>query len=651
MRTRLLIGAAVVVLFVVLYVLSRVFLLSGFLRLEDRSVRQNVGRALSAVSEELAQLDSVAKDWAPWDDTYRFAMDRNPAYVAANLLPSTFANLRLDLMLFLDSSGDVVYARAADRDAGAEVPFPRSLLGEISTNDLLLRHPDLRSGTTGILVLPEGALLVVSRAILTSLQEGPSSGSLIMGRFLNAREVQRLAEFIHLALVVRKAGESPLPLPKPESIVVSHLTGRTVAGLALLLDLYGKPAVVIEVDMPRDIYEQGKTTVLTMLISLGVVGIVFGAVFLLLLERQVLSRLADLGAAVRRAGSDLATRVAISERDELSALAGEINGMLDRIDETQGRLRESEAQYRSLFEQSRDPIYITTPAGEFVDINEAGIELFGYTSEEIRNLKAQQLYVNPKERERFQEEMTSAGFVREYAVRLRKKDGREMDCLLTTTARRAADGSVLDYRGIVRDITEKKRAEARLAYLATHDALTGLPNRAAFAERLALELAHAERNQTRVAVMLLDLDRFKEVNDSLGHAVGDELLQAVAERLSGGLRKSDTVARLGGDEFLVLLPGADHVERSLGVAQKIVHALEQPFVIAGREVRLTVSIGLALYPDDGRDADALIKNADTAMYRAKDRGRNTYERFSLGGDRAPGGGPVPAHSDGEGPPP
>ena len=111
------------------------------------------------------------------------------------------------------------------------------------------------------------------------------------------------------------------------------------------------------------------------------------------------------------------------------------------------------------------------------------------------------------------------------------------------------------------------------------------------------------------------------------------------------------MARLGGDEFLVLLPGADHVERSLGVAQKIVHALEQPFVIAGREVRLTVSIGLALYPDDGRDADALIKNADTAMYRAKDRGRNTYERFSRGGDRAPDGGPAPAHSDGEAPPP
>jgi diguanylate cyclase (GGDEF)-like protein/PAS domain S-box-containing protein len=304
-----------------------------------------------------------------------------------------------------------------------------------------------------------------------------------------------------------------------------------------------------------------------------------------------------------------------------------MNAMLGRLESAQNRIQESEEQYRSLFEQSRDAIYITTPEGRFVDLNQATLDLFGYSPTEMKSLNALDLYVDPKDRERFRAEVEKTGFVRDFAVQLRRKDGAPMDCLLTTTVRRAANGTVLEYRGLLRDVTAQKRAEARLQYVATHDALTDLPNRAAFSERLSLELAHAERDRLRLAVLLLDLDRFKQVNDSLGHAAGDELLHAVAERLKGALRKSDTVARLGGDEFLVLLPEVSRVEYALGVAQKIVDVLGRPFAVGGRDVRVTLSVGLAIYPDDGLDGDALVKSADLAMYKAKDRGRNTYERF------------------------
>ena len=178
------------------------------------------------------------------------------------------------------------------------------------------------------------------------------------------------------------------------------------------------------------------------------------------------------------------------------------------------------------------------------------------------------------------------------------------------------------------EITERKRAEEIIRHLAYHDALTGLPNRMLFNDRLNLELAHAQRNQQKLAVMLLDLDHFKDVNDTLGHNVGDKLLQAVGERLTSLLRKSDTVARVGGDEFILLVPDAARVQHATRVAVKILEAFREPFEFDDHKLHITTSIGIALYPDDGEDADTLMKNADIAMYRAKDQGRDNYQRYT-----------------------
>ena len=176
-------------------------------------------------------------------------------------------------------------------------------------------------------------------------------------------------------------------------------------------------------------------------------------------------------------------------------------------------------------------------------------------------------------------------------------------------------------------ITERERAEETIKHMAYHDPLTGLPNRRLFNDRLNLALAHAHRNQKKLAVMLLDLDQFKEVNDTLGHSVGDQLLQVVSERLTDLLRKDDTVARMGGDEFMLLLPEIAGGEGAAKVAQKVLEALREPFVLDSHELRITTSIGMVFYPDDGEDADTLVKNADIAMYRAKDQGRDNCQRW------------------------
>jgi diguanylate cyclase (GGDEF)-like protein len=184
------------------------------------------------------------------------------------------------------------------------------------------------------------------------------------------------------------------------------------------------------------------------------------------------------------------------------------------------------------------------------------------------------------------------------------------------------------YEEAQQELAERKRAEEIIRRLAYYDELTGLPNRVLFKDRLKLELAHARRNQQKLAVMLLDLDHFKEVNDNLGHPAGDQLLQAVGDRLTGLLRESDTIARMGGDEFLLILPEITQVEAAATVAHRILGAIRKPIMVDDHELRITASIGIAMYPDDSEDVDALVKNADIAMYRAKEAGRDNFQRYT-----------------------
>jgi diguanylate cyclase (GGDEF)-like protein/PAS domain S-box-containing protein len=176
----------------------------------------------------------------------------------------------------------------------------------------------------------------------------------------------------------------------------------------------------------------------------------------------------------------------------------------------------------------------------------------------------------------------------------------------------------------IEDITERKQAEEKIRQLAYYDTLTGLPNRKLFSDRLAVALAHAERNKQEVGVAMIDLDNFKSVNDTLGHDAGDLLLKAAAERLSSALRKEDTVARFGGDEFVLVLPDFNVIEDSEKVVQQIVDKFCKPFYINAKQLIVTTSIGIAVYPNDGADEGTLLKNADIAMYQAKQAGRARY---------------------------
>jgi diguanylate cyclase (GGDEF)-like protein/PAS domain S-box-containing protein len=177
----------------------------------------------------------------------------------------------------------------------------------------------------------------------------------------------------------------------------------------------------------------------------------------------------------------------------------------------------------------------------------------------------------------------------------------------------------------IEDITERRQSEEKIRQMAFHDSLTGLPNRKLFSDRLSIVLAHAQRNQKKVGIAMLDLDNFKDVNDTLGHDVGDILLKATAEQLSATIRKGDTVARFGGDEFVLILPDLEEIEDAIRVAQKIVERFRMPFLIDTHQLVVTTSIGIAIYPNDGTDEGILLKNADITMFQAKQAGRARYQ--------------------------
>ena len=312
---------------------------------------------------------------------------------------------------------------------------------------------------------------------------------------------------------------------------------------------------------------------------------------------------------------------------------------LEALESERKQMEEALTQERNLLQalidNIPDAIYFKDDKNRFIGVNKAKAELSGTTPENMMGKTDFDFFPQEQAKEAFADDSRVMESNRPMVSKIEKithADGTEHWFSVTKIPRHNEKGEVIGTMGISRDITTRKQQEKHLAYMATHDALTGLANRAVFSDYLALALAHAQRNRQKFPIMLLDLDNFKDVNDGLGHSVGDKLLQAAGDRIKGILRKADTVARTGGDEFLLLLPETTKTEDVDVVAQKILAAFQKPFLLDDHEVNTTTSIGIAIYPSDGEDDDTLMKNADIAMYRVKETGRNNYQYYAAAVD-------------------
>jgi len=301
------------------------------------------------------------------------------------------------------------------------------------------------------------------------------------------------------------------------------------------------------------------------------------------------------------------------------------------LDITERYLAEEALQiYANVFRHSGEAIMVTDRNNRIIDVNPAFTRHTGYTLEELRGQNPRVLSAGRTPPETYQDmwaALNGSGYWQGELVD-RKKDGSCYPKWVTISTMRDGAGVLSHYVASFVDITERKASEEHIQRLAHHDALTGLLNRFSIESRMAQALATAKRQGTQLMVMFFDMDRFKEVNDTMGHHVGDELLMEIARRLRDNTRESDIVARLGGDEFLVVLTGVNSIVSVAELADALRVSLGQPYITSAGAIRTTPSIGISIAPDDGTEVDALIKRADRAMYRSKNQGGNRVEFFS-----------------------
>ena len=297
-------------------------------------------------------------------------------------------------------------------------------------------------------------------------------------------------------------------------------------------------------------------------------------------------------------------------------------------------LKQNEEKFKELFNNAIDGIFIYSLSdegvpGKFIEVNDVACSKLGYTRDELLNMTPLDIAApeTALEIEKTIKKLLSHTNLSYEKIHI-TKSGQKIPIEINAHIFNWNKQKVV--QSIARDITERKRAEETIRRQAYYDVLTNLPNRPLFKDRLEQGMKNAHHNKQMLAIMILDLDRFKNINETLGHVLGDKLLVAVSERLLGILNENETIARFGGDEFALLLPQIGKVEEATEHAQKIIELLATPFKLNEHELHVTTSIGVAFYPDDGETSELVLKNAETAMYRAKDQGRNNYQLYASG---------------------
>jgi diguanylate cyclase (GGDEF)-like protein/PAS domain S-box-containing protein len=315
-------------------------------------------------------------------------------------------------------------------------------------------------------------------------------------------------------------------------------------------------------------------------------------------------------------------------RDETGTITGTLSSGEDITERKQ-----SESEMRlaaSVFDNSSEGIIITDPNSLILRVNRAFTDITGYSQQEALgnrpSILRSHLHDDGYYSQLWNELLESGNWQGE--IWNRRKSGEVHPVWQNITAVKDSEGNITQYISIFSDITERKMSEDRIRHLAHHDVMTALPNRVLFMERCEHALAHARREQQQLAVLFVDLDRFKHINDSLGHPVGDQLLKQIAHKFTQASREEDTIARLGGDEFIVLIEQIDSPKDVSTVARKLLSSIDESFSVAGHELFISASIGISIYPDNGTDVDTLIRNADAAMYRAKEMGRGNYQYYT-----------------------
>jgi diguanylate cyclase (GGDEF)-like protein/PAS domain S-box-containing protein len=633
-------------LITILFVTTQTLTYKKFNDLEDELINSNLRRSLNAVAGITSSLNILVADWANWDDTYKFVQDGNEDYIVSNLPVETFKSQQNNLIILLNSNKELVWGQYLPPGEEKLMPLVtgtkkllRSLIGDPHIN---------KDGTgfSGIISLHDTLFILSCKPVLTSNYAGPSTGWLIMAKAIDSETVEELRQRTELDLALFNNSSPSLPdslkngMKNNSGNKVFPLIEKTNDSLRCtgqLLDLKGNNVAFMVVTSPRNIYSSGMQVSRTLLMIILSSGALTGLLLLLLLENKILKRIANLNDQVISVqDTDSYSFTPLAGKDEISTLSRSILKMLhilrknfSELQEMQQFLTASEERYKTLFMNTGNACVVIS---EDIIIQLANQEFYTIMKipegESVENRLFSD-FIHPEELERmtkwhYLRRQSGAQPPRSYEIRYLDHNGRIRNGILTVALIPGTSNSSCS----LLDITDHKKAENELKQKAFYDSLTGLPNRQLFNDRLKHAIDNARRNQTIVGVLLLDIDEFKNVNDSLGHHAGDVVLQLIADRIGKSIRKSDTLARLGGDEFVIIVEAPQDTNCLFIIADKIIADFMTPYFVENHEFHLGVSVGITVYPDTGENAEELLKNADLAMYESKQKGKNRYHLYT-----------------------
>ncbi|HCP6189711.1 TPA: diguanylate cyclase [Pseudomonas aeruginosa] len=623
-----------------IWLLSESILLSRFDREDQQRLQEGATVLHNRLDFELKRHLDIVRTYAWWDASYDFIQRPNETFEQENLDHEMLDDLGFDFVLFLDDRGHLQLKQwsppAPDQRVlfGAPSASDQALLEALQQRAIRLGALDFRGRTdhslSELLLVDNLPTLLVSVPISNNQGSAPAKGAILAGYFLDRERLANLREQMQADLqpmpnIATDSTWKPLrsrsgsthnqALLSPRRFIGEHVQQVSVQ----YLSSSGEPQLRFDITKKRLLYIQGEKAInfflgASLLVALGAFLVGY-----LALELWVLRRVQRLNREVAEVGRNAhSIRLSDFGNEELGQLAGEMNQMLERLEH-------SEARDRAILQSMRDGYFEMDVDGVILTVNPALCQLLGQTRETLIGHPYYELLGEDdlaRARQPFQRAMQS-GAGKTFAIPLQRADGSLGYFEATVSLIHDLQGELRGYRGIVRDVSDQIAYQQQLLEMAYRDPLTGLGNRKAFDEQLGQALLRAGSGGSELALLYLDLDRFKEVNDRFGHDIGDALLRTVAERVRSTLRQPDKAYRLGGDEFAVLLEDSQE-NNPQRLAERLLAALVQPIALNGERIDfVTPSIGIALYPRHAGDAEGLVRAADSAMYEAK-RQRNHY---------------------------
>ncbi len=617
---------------------------------EKRNSERSMTRVLGVLEREVSVLDSFCRDYAFWDDTYNFVTGYNEKYVRDNFSVSYLKTQKIHFICLVSTKGKIIY-KAVYNPQTYEPAIPGELKDHSPMLHSLFSDSMLKS-VKGIINTSEGNMMVSSHPVSDSRMKAPPRGRLIMGRYLSTEEVAGISSMLRTDVRLtdpehnREISDALVKGINPDRKSFITETGTdSIRVYSMLTDILGNPAAVVLLNHSRDIKSIGIQTVKFTLVLIAFFTILLFSALVFFLKSSVIRPvrlLTDTAWDITRE-HDFSKRLSEVNVDEFSMLARSFNSIVDmlcmanvnleaRISERTAALIEANRELtlmHQIFIHSLEGIVITNADVEIQNVNPAFTDITGYSPEEVIGKNPRILKSDLHDRFYFEKMWKSLMITGQWSGEIwnRHRDEKAYPEWLSISVIKDEDGKITNYVGVFHDISDAKRQEELIRHQAYHDSLTGLPNRMLLTSRIDRAIAHSARNNSRFGLIFLDLDNFKNVNDSLGHAMGDLLLKEAAEKLRRIARNDDTVARLGGDEFIILVEDITDEKPAVILARRIILAFKESFNIKNNSLHVGASIGIAMYPEDGQEPESLIKNADIAMYRAKDVGRQTFALF------------------------